>query len=376
MTARRLAIYAPRSAGMYERRPVRVGGAERQMALLAVGLARQGYPVAHIVFPPSDPVAGDGTPALVPRAPYSGAGGARSRVAEARSIWNALAAADSDTYLLRGGSPALGVAALFCRLRRRRLVFSSAIDADFTMETLAGRRHRVGLYRAGLESASAIVVQSEHQEQLARQALRRAPRIERIPSFAEHLPAPEEETAGTPEAFLWIGRLIEYKQPLRYLDLARALPERRFWMVGIANESLEYAEHVRDEAARIPNLELLEPRPHAEAMALVRRAIAVVSTSRLEGMPNIFLEAWARSVPVLTLSFDPDGLIARHGLGITAQGDWQRFVASARELAAGDADRAGIGERGRAYVQSTHAPDAVLRRWVALFDDLNGAARR
>jgi glycosyltransferase involved in cell wall biosynthesis len=147
-------------------------------------------------------------------------------------------------------------------------------------------------------------------------------------------------------------------------------------MVGIANESLEYAEHVRDEAERIPNLELLDPRPHAEAMALVRRAVAVVSTSRLEGMPNIFLEAWARSVPVLTLSFDPDGLIARHGLGITAEGDWQRFVASARGLAAGDVDRAGIGERGRAYVQGTHAPDAVLRRWVALLDDLNGAARR
>jgi hypothetical protein len=122
MTARRLAIYAPRSVGMYEREPVRVGGAERQMALLASGLARQGYPVAHIVFPPADPVTDEITPALVPRAPYAGAGGARSRVAEASSIWRALAAADSDMYLLRGGSPALGLAAVFCRQRRRREV--------------------------------------------------------------------------------------------------------------------------------------------------------------------------------------------------------------------------------------------------------------
>ena len=56
MTRRnRIAIYAPRSTGMYERRAVRVGGAERQMALLATSLARRGVPVAHIVFAPSDP---------------------------------------------------------------------------------------------------------------------------------------------------------------------------------------------------------------------------------------------------------------------------------------------------------------------------------
>ena len=90
-------------------------------------------------------------------------------------MWRALAAADSDVYIVRGGSPALGIAALFCRIRRRRLVFSSAIDGDFTLETLGGRRHMVALYRAGLESASAIVVQSEQQIELATRTLRGVP---------------------------------------------------------------------------------------------------------------------------------------------------------------------------------------------------------
>ena len=169
----RIAIYAPRSTGMYERRPVRVGGAERQMALLATSLARRGVPVAHIVFPPSDPSVADADRlTLVSRGAYAGRNGMRSRLTEARRVWRGLAAADSDVYVVRGGSPALGIAALFRPLHRRRLVFSSANDSDFTLETLSGHRHRVALYRVGLESASAIVVQSEHQLGLAREVLR------------------------------------------------------------------------------------------------------------------------------------------------------------------------------------------------------------
>src|SRR5579885_3829257 len=50
-----VAIYAPDSAGGYERVVHRVGGAERQMLLLARALSDRGHTVAHIVFPVEDP---------------------------------------------------------------------------------------------------------------------------------------------------------------------------------------------------------------------------------------------------------------------------------------------------------------------------------
>ena len=357
---------------MYERSPVRVGGAERQMVLLGRSLATRGVPVAHIVFPPSAPaVSRNGALTLVARGPYAGRDGIKSKLLEAWHIWRALRAADSAVYIVRGGSPALGVAAVFCRMRRRRLIFSSAIDGDFTLQTLSAGRHRVVLYRAGLESASAIVVQSRQQLELARRALRRVPRLECIPSFAEDPPEPELPRPA-PEAFLWIGRLIDYKRPLQYLELARAMPETHFWMLGVSNESQSYAAEIVERATGMPNLELLEPRPHAETMQLVRRAIAIVSTSRLEGMPNVFLEAWGRGVPVLSLSFDPDGIIEANELGTAANDDWERFVGAARELADGGGDRAGVAARGPAYVRATHAPDAVTDRWQRLIDELAG----
>jgi len=53
-----VAIYtaSSSSAGLYDRARRRAGGAERQMTLLARTLASRGKRVAHIVYPPKDPV--------------------------------------------------------------------------------------------------------------------------------------------------------------------------------------------------------------------------------------------------------------------------------------------------------------------------------
>ncbi len=365
-----VAIYAPRSAGMYEREPVRAGGAERQMTLLAQSLARKGTRVAHIVFPPEDPVIPEGLSLeLVSRGPHTGGPPVARHLLEALRIWRALRNADADIYIIRGSTPALGVAGLFCRVWRRRLVFSAANDVDFTLERLLDRRHRSGLYRFGIRSATALVAQSEQQLAMARVAFPEVARTISIPSFGEppEIVAPEEDHA---QAFLWIGRLIEYKRPLDYLRLASELPDMQFWMIGVDNESDPVADRVRFEAAGLHNLELLEPRPHAATMELVRQAMAIVSTSRLEGMPNVFLEAWNRGIPVLSLEFDPDGIIAREGLGIAAEGSWQGFVEGARVLSRQGSERGALGHRARAYMRETHSPDAVSNRWGELLREL------
>ena len=69
------------------------------------------------------------------------------------------------------------------------------------------------------------------------------------------------------------------------------------------------AEEVDSAVEQIENLEVLGQLPHEQLLSLIDRAVAVVSTSAAEGMPNVFLEAWARGVPVLSLDYDPDGRI-------------------------------------------------------------------
>lgn len=366
----RVAIYMPRSGPMYERHPLLTGGAERQMTLLAQSLSANGIRVAHIVFPPGDPVIPEGHQLeLVGRGPSADAHTVKGQLLEAVRIWRALRRADADIYVFRGSAPALGVGGLFCRMYRRHLVFSSANDFDFTLERMSDRPHRSGLYRFGVRSVSALVVQSEQQLAMARDVFPTVPRTVVIPSFGEP-PQDLPPKRDPPLAFLWIGRLIEYKQPPQFLELARQMPDLRFWMIGVDRESDPVAHRVRAEAAELPNLQLLDPAPHAPTMELISQAVALVSTSRLEGMPNVFLEAWNRGIPVLSLEFDPDGVIERERLGIAANGSWERFVEGARALWDDGPERAEAGLRGRDYVRKTYSPDAVARRWGDLLAEL------
>ena len=365
-----VAIYATSSstAGFYDRSLGRAGGAERQMTLLARALAEEGRRVAHVVYPPREPVELSYPVTLVHRDPYAGEPPVIGGALEARAVWRALRRADASIVVLRTASPLVGIAAVFCKLHRRKLIFSSSNISDFTLEKMSSRANR-GLYRLGVRLADTVVVQSADQRALALQAFPRLRRVIPIPSFATPLPSSGDQAVR--DGFLWFGRTAPHKQPLLYIALARALPEASFRMIPVPEgRDARVLDEVREAAQDVPNLELLDPLPHALLAREIQRAVAVVNTSTLEGMPNAFLEAWACGVPVLTLEFDPDAIVARAGLGVSAGGSWERFVGGARELWESRSDREDLARRARAHVERFHSPQTVARRWSALIDEL------
>jgi glycosyltransferase involved in cell wall biosynthesis len=131
-------------------------------------------------------------------------------------------------------------------------------------------------------------------------------------------------------------------------------------------------EQLKDAAGDTPNLELLPNQWREKVLEMIRRSAAVVVTSSHEGMPNVFLEAWARGVPVISLHVDPGGRIADEGLGVVADGSWDEFVTAARKLWAEPELRRQMGDRGREYVASVHSPEAVGERWAAALREALG----
>ena len=282
-------------------------------------------------------------------------------VAYGTSLVRALAKSDADVVVQRAAGTATGLVALLSRARRRRFVYSSANVIDFEYERLEPRRRNVRLFHLGVRLAHRIVVQTEEQAALCRANFGRTPVV--IPSLAE----PVDRPRGEPEAFLWVGRLTHYKRPHAFLELARAVPEARFRMIGVpfGTEGERLATELSAEAEAIPNLELLEPRPRHALMTLVEAAVAMVNTADYEGMPNIFLEGWSRGVPALTLAHDPDGVVARHGLGDFADRDMDRLADAARKLWRCRHDQSALSERCIAYIASQHAPAVVAQRWAS-----------
>jgi len=367
-----VAIYTTSSlsAGLYDRARGRAGGAERQMTLLAWALSSIGRHVGHIVYPPQDPIdLPNRRLMLIRRDDYVGdrrLGGVR----EAARVWRALKAADARVTIIRAGSPILGVAACFCRVHRRALVFSTANNSEFTFETIGNQRYRRSLYRLGARLADAIVVQSQDQFVLARTAFPRARMVVQIPSFAE-IPSPPQERREQASVFVWVGRLVKYKRPMHYVELARAVPEAKFVMIPVPQQpDSSDLDELLAVARDVPNLEVIEPLPHHRLMELLADSVAVVNTAWLEGMPNAFLEAWVRGVPVLTFEFDPDQVVAQRKLGVAAEGSWERFVSGARSLWVGRANRRDFANRARAYVEETHSAEKVGRLWDELIEQL------
>ncbi len=80
-------------------------------------------------------------------------------------------------------------------------------------------------------------------------------------------------------------------------------------------------------------------------------------------MPNVFLEAWARGVPVISLEYDPDEQIETRGLGVVAGGSQERLTEAVRSLWRDGDRRTELGRAGREYVREVHSPEAVTARW-------------
>jgi glycosyltransferase involved in cell wall biosynthesis len=342
------------------------------MLTLAKALVRKGLRAAIVVYgdPAHLPTEVEGV-SIVARRPYTKLRRLTQRIPETVRIWRALWTARPRTIVYMAAQSELGVIALFARATRRPLVYASASIIDFDLPALM--THHRGLvqradllaYKLGIRLARAVVVQTVEQVALCQSTFGRTPvLIESIGPIVD----PEEKPA---EAFLWVGRLVAYKRPLEYLALARAVPEAKFWMVGVpaqapSSDEAQLVEEVATQASLVPNLELLAPRPHAELQDLMGRAVASVSTGDFEGMPNVLLEAWSRGVPALVLTHDPGGVVEAAGLGAFAEGSPQTLVELAREQWRSRDERSLISQRCRSYMQTHHAPDLIAEQWSSV----------
>lgn len=338
------------------------------MFLLARSLAERGLRVSHIVAHGADvPRWHDGVRLVHLRPPCqtSGPGGLIRRVSEA------LAAADAHVYLQRSPGVATALVGAFARIHRRHFIYSTSSSLDLVHRAPQALVEAVG-FRLGLSLATAVVVQTQEQ---ATEAIGDT-RVVRIPSLCEPTPRPSLQTVR--DLFLWVGRPASYKNPQAFVDLARAVPDAQFVMVGVDLHSLDAGSPTSaTPTPPIPaNLNLLGPLPQAEISLLYERAVAVVNTSDFEGFPNVLLEGWAHGALALALRIDPDAVIRRHNLGTVADGSPATLAAAAARMWE-ERDRC-QAQRDAAirYVAAHHRPETVAAEWAVLIARFIGASKR
>jgi glycosyltransferase involved in cell wall biosynthesis len=361
-----IAFYMPSVAPLFRPQPGPApGGAETQVWMLCRQLARDGTRVALVVEDDAElPDSVDGV-ILIRRPSYVAGGSLIDKAKEISRVLRIVWRLPARTIVKRGYSYDAALVGLAARAHRRTFVYSSASVLDFAPRTTVDRRLVSMLRLAALRLASIVVVQTEEQMEMCGQVLVRPPIL--IRSLAD-IPSPACSQSREPEFFLWIGRVVAYKRPLDFLELARRLPNVEFRMIVMPEISrwAHLMEQVEELAGDLANVTLMTARPRQEVAQLIGRSWAVVNTSDYEGMPNIFLEGWARGVPAVCLSHDPDGLIVRHGLGLFANNSGDELAAVCNRLLSGSYDRTAASQRCRDYVARYHSPTFVADSWAAL----------
>lgn len=295
------------------------GGAELQQVLLAKALARRGFQVSMIVYDHGQPddLRLHGIRCLKTFRPDAGIRMLRFFHPRWTSIWRALGAAAADIYYVSIAGMPVGETVLHAHRHGRKVVYRVAHDADCDPRTLIIRYRRDrALYAYGLARADLVLAQTSAQQRLLRERFGRSSRV--VPSLTEpggRRPPFAERDIDV----LWVANLRVWKRPDRLLDLAARLPHLRFHMAGAACTDAEALyESVRARAACLPNVHFHGHVPYAEIGDLFARARLLAGTSEAEGFPNTYLQAWAHGTPVVAF-VDPEGAIARHGLGRAVQ---------------------------------------------------------
>jgi len=281
------------------------------------------------------------------------------------SLFSALNKADADIYLIKVPRVLLSIIGVFCRIKRRKLVFWLTSDRDVNLADIEGIGGHVALraYSFGLRFPYQIIAQNDYQLEMCHNL-----RLDAIllSSLVKMDNFTRLKFKSNPPIVLWVGSTDKGKHPEVFLEMAQKLPEIQFKMIAFEKTQAR-ANDLRNLCKLIPNLEYLGSVAYKDMDKHYSKASLFVSTSELEGVPNTFLQSWANGTPVASLSIDPDGIIEKKRLGFCAKGDQILLVNEIKKLINNKEMLIEMGENGRCHVAETHSIETVGPKFIDLF---------
>lgn len=361
-----------------ESEPGITGGAELQQGLLAEELRKNGYEVSFIV-----PDVGQKSHEVINGIEFfkllpSGFTVKRNISIGRRLylyclapylIWNRLNRAQSDIYFEKMVGESSALVALFARFKRRKYIYCVSADSEVDGTGIKDKNFLFAqLTKLAIRNANCIVVQSEYQQKLLKGNFNKNGILIKNMCFSPDNISEKEE----PPIVAWAARIEKPKQPELFLELARAMPDVRFRMIGGPASLPEQQQHFKDieeSAARVSNIELTGFVPYHQVNQYFDSASIFINTSSVEGFPNTFLQAWSRQVPVVSLNIDPDEIICRYSLGFHSK-TFKQMVRDVRLLIDDEPLRRRMGENGRRYVEREHDVKKIAKQYMDLFERL------
>jgi glycosyltransferase involved in cell wall biosynthesis len=279
-------------------------------------------------------------------------------------IWSALKKANADIYFHESG--AKGVLPLFCGINMKKYIYRVASDAVVLSKPLSGSYSFSQKIADVLEirRANSVIAQTNFQKTILKERFK----VESV-VIKNGLVMPKDYCKKSdPPIVLWVGSISTVKQPLLFVELAKSLPRVNFEMIGGRGDPQLY-EEIEAVSKKIPNLKFHGFVPFQKIDEYFRKASIFVNTSRIEGFPNTFIQAWAHRVPVVSLTVDPDGIIQNEKLGFRS-GTFKQLISDVTTLLNDEKLRKTLGENARKYAEREHDIKKTVKMYIKVFNQL------
>ena len=344
-----------------------IGGAEIQQSIIARGLAKRGYGVSMVCLDFGQEAVVDIHGVRVIRAFRADAGIPILRYIWPRTtrLWSSMKRADADIYYQRTAGRNTGLVAAFCKYHGKKSIFAASANQNFERNTrrIRFRRDR-WQYEYGLRNVDRIFAQNAEQVQLCLANFGRLSTL--VPNCYEP-PNPALTKAG--REILWVGAIRQLKRPDLFLELAAALPQYRFTMIGGPEvEKDGMFANIKRQAASIRNVKFMGFVPYTRIDEHFDDAALLVNTSDSEGFPNTFLQAWSRGT--ITISFvDCGARLDGMPIGriVPTLEEMTRVI---NELMSDAAQRRKEGSVCKQFFERNHEPGRVLDMYEKILCEL------
>lgn len=172
--------------------------------------------------------------------------------------------------------------------------------------------------------------------------------------FYNNLPAVENPTK---DYFVHVGSMTILKGTANLYQLIEML-DKHTKIVIVGQPCDSKSEELYKLLTTKANVVLKGRLDHGETLKLIANAKALISASNYEGFPNIFLEAWAAGVPVISFIVNPGKVIDNFHLGLCCDGNLEKM---------------------KEYIETDKTatiPKEQLINYVSSYHDFNNAADR
>lgn len=355
------------------------GGGELQIVLLAKALVKSGHEVSFVDYTIADDFVSEYGIKVYAIKGYNEGSRVIRMFHRFNLIYNSLLDRKADVYYCRIRDFRHLIAYRASRKLKAKFILALASDLDvlnfrgrirYSFSAGLGDSWRIFnsimcafIYPWLLRNADMVMVQHEGQKDLL---LRKHVRSKVFNNLIDLNEIPEV-TDPDRHDFCYVGSLDKRKGFVQFYQLINNAPDATFKVIGSPRDEtgVEYFEKLRD----FSNIKLMGKLSHADTMYQIANSKALISTSPMEGFPNIFLEAWAFGIPVLSLNVDPAGVIEREKLGVAANGDLNKLLKAMSSLHCTPESVKNI----KAYVGKNYAlNDHRLNEICNIFNDLTG----